>query len=371
MSNQNLNSESSTVLTATENAAQPAVTLAQRVIKIQFHLQNMGQSAIIIGQELIECKKEVPHGEWQNWLEENFNLSYQTAAKFMQIAERFGNSNVVSIRHFNSTQLIALLALPADETEKFIEEHAAAGNPVESMTVKQTRAEVKKWKDALKKTEAALKKAQDKTQADAEEIEFLKMKTRNLENIAQVAVQDAVATIEENEKLQAEIEQLKNQPPQVVEVTKEVIPADYESAKQSVAELQSRVAELQAQGEEAQKTIEDLQNQVFDAVSQQGKPKIEYVFELPEDYQALQKKLSDTEMKLADAQKDAEDARAIVAAEKYIEQLFSSAAALNNSIHYHTALKNYMKKHPDTKAKIECLRSICNQLDIACDYISE
>jgi len=35
------------------------VTLDQRVIKIQFHLQNMANSAIIIGQELTECKKEV------------------------------------------------------------------------------------------------------------------------------------------------------------------------------------------------------------------------------------------------------------------------------------------------------------------------
>ena len=31
--------------------------IQQRVVKIQYHLQNMGNSAIIIGQELIECKK--------------------------------------------------------------------------------------------------------------------------------------------------------------------------------------------------------------------------------------------------------------------------------------------------------------------------
>ncbi len=39
------------------NAVANVPTLNQRIFKIQFHLQNMGQSAIIIGQELIECKK--------------------------------------------------------------------------------------------------------------------------------------------------------------------------------------------------------------------------------------------------------------------------------------------------------------------------
>ena len=51
-----------------------SLTLDQRVVKIQFHLQNMAQSAIIIWQDLIECKKEVGHGNWANWLEENFKL---------------------------------------------------------------------------------------------------------------------------------------------------------------------------------------------------------------------------------------------------------------------------------------------------------
>ncbi|MBQ7703942.1 MAG: DUF3102 domain-containing protein, partial [Selenomonadaceae bacterium] len=66
-------------------------TLEQRVVKIQFHLQNMGNSAIIIGQELIECKKEVGHGEWYNWLEKNFKLSEKMANNFMRLANRFGN----------------------------------------------------------------------------------------------------------------------------------------------------------------------------------------------------------------------------------------------------------------------------------------
>ena len=82
------------------NAVAPASTLAQRVVKIQFHLQNMAQSAIIIGQELIECKKEIGHGNWTIWLKENFNLSQESARKFMKIAERFVNSKSTWILEF-------------------------------------------------------------------------------------------------------------------------------------------------------------------------------------------------------------------------------------------------------------------------------
>ena len=134
------------------DAVAPAPTLAQRVVKIQFHLQNMAQSAIIIGQELIECKKEVGHGNWANWLQKNFNLSQSSANKFMSVANRFGNSE--SIPNLGYTQLITLLALPAGEEEKFIAEKSAAGTPVEDMTVKTLRTEIKDWKAQAEKYKA-------------------------------------------------------------------------------------------------------------------------------------------------------------------------------------------------------------------------
>lgn len=70
--------------------------------------------------QLIECKKEVPHGQWLNWLQANFNLSRQMANGFIRIAERFANVNLNL--HLNQTQLIALLALPPGEEEHFIAE---------------------------------------------------------------------------------------------------------------------------------------------------------------------------------------------------------------------------------------------------------
>lgn len=50
----------------------------------------------------------------------------------------------------NQSQMIALLSLPdAKETEKFIEQKALEGNPVENMTVKTIRKEIIQWNSKL------------------------------------------------------------------------------------------------------------------------------------------------------------------------------------------------------------------------------
>ena len=73
----------------------------------------------------IAGKKEVPHGDWQNWLKNNFSLSQDTASNFMNIAKRFG-SNSETFRNLGYSQMIQLLKLPAGEEENFIAEKAAA-----------------------------------------------------------------------------------------------------------------------------------------------------------------------------------------------------------------------------------------------------
>ena len=317
------------------------------------------------GIDLIAIREKLQptYGAFGDWLKAN-NLKRQTAYDYIAAAEWFLEMSKEQLVRI-SVQLtpgifFELTKLSHEDAFNFIEAKAAEGTPVENMTVKQLRADIKKYKAAAAKTEAELQRLQKYHQDIVIQQEHFKESTER----------DAAALRESNEQLRAENEQLKNQPPQVVEITKEIVPADYESTKQTAAELQSRVAELQAQGEESQKTIEDLQNQVIEAVSKQGEPKIEYVSDTPADYQELQKKLADAQEKLYVAQKDAEDARAIVAAEKYIEQLFQSAAALTNSVYYHVAMGNYIKKHRDCDIKLEQLRLIHEQLAASYEIIS-
>ena len=124
-----------------------SATLEVLTDEIKFYLRKMGQNVIEIGKRLILAKALVPHGEWQLWLEDNFNLKYRMAANFMAVAERFGK--VQSTALLSQTQMTEMLLLPEGDEEKFIEEQEAAGRIVAEMSVKTLRLEIKKYKAKL------------------------------------------------------------------------------------------------------------------------------------------------------------------------------------------------------------------------------
>lgn len=200
------------------NAVANVPTLEQRVLKIQFHLQSMGQSAIIIGQELIECKKEVPQGEWLDWLKKNFNLKQRSAYNFMQIAERFGKLQTSAT--FSQSQMVEMLLLPVEDTENFIAEKTAKGTPVEDMTVKKLREEIKNWK---------------------QKVEDLSVKNDDLQKKVDRHDEITDSNARAYRELQDAYEELRHQ--KVIEV----IPPDYEYNKRNLFKLQHKVAELQEQ----------------------------------------------------------------------------------------------------------------------------
>ena len=72
----------------------------------------------------------------------------RSAQNFMRVAERFGNSN--TSWKFNSSQMWEMLALPAEETEKFIAEQTANDNPVEDMSVRELKTKVAQYIVELK-----------------------------------------------------------------------------------------------------------------------------------------------------------------------------------------------------------------------------
>lgn len=262
-------------------------TLDQRIIKIQFHLQNMANSAIEIGKELIECKKEIGHGNWQNWLKDNFSLSQDTATNFMHCAERFANSE--TSRNLNFSQMVTLLKLPAAETEKFIEEKAAEGKPVEDMTVKKLREEVKQYKRSKEAQDAELARIQainqknvtraDKAEAKVQSLfaDIDQLKKENTDLKKKPPVEIVPADYEENKKaladLQAQLDELKNQPPLIKE------PEDYQQLKEEKARLENEIAQLQTQ-----KTIEIVAPADYDETKKA-------VAELQDKLSELQQKL--------------------------------------------------------------------------------
>ena len=196
--------------------------LEQLTVEIKFYVNQWGQNTIEIGKRLIAAKKIVPQGEWLNWLEKNFNLKKSSAANFMRCAERFGNFQTSGNLKFY--QMVELLALPAEETEKFIAEKTAEGNPPEDMTVKQLRAEVTEWKEKSEKAKSEVEDLTHKYHIERDELQ----------------------------------RQLENQKPQVVEKIIEKFPDDYAETKSKLTDALSKVDDLQSQLDKAIKNVEKL-----------------------------------------------------------------------------------------------------------------
>lgn len=117
--------------------------------EIYFYLKKSTENILEVGKRFISAKKIVPHGQWQQWLEDNFRLSYRTANNFMRCAERFGNLQISAT--LNQSQMVEMLSLPKGDEEKFIEQKTNEGNPIEKLPIKVLKNEIHAWNAKIKK----------------------------------------------------------------------------------------------------------------------------------------------------------------------------------------------------------------------------
>ncbi|MNI32521.1 hypothetical protein D3C73_864360 [compost metagenome] len=114
------------------------------------------RSAIDIGTRLAEAKKLVAHGEWGKWLESNVDYSQSTANNFMRIAEEY-SANSQALGNLSYTQAVALLGMPSDEKEAFVESH-----DMNNMSTRELQKAVKERQEL----ERQLKEEQERAQVE-------------------------------------------------------------------------------------------------------------------------------------------------------------------------------------------------------------
>jgi DNA repair exonuclease SbcCD ATPase subunit len=104
-------------------------------------------NSIEIGRKLVEAKTYVDHGGWANWLKESVDFSQSTANNHMKMFTEYGadqmalfGENVKSqvFAKLSYSQAVALLAIPADEREEFVE-----SNDVKDMSVRELQQAIK------------------------------------------------------------------------------------------------------------------------------------------------------------------------------------------------------------------------------------
>ena len=122
-------------------------------------LKDYLNSCIEIGKRLCEAKEMVAHGEWAGWLKTAVSFSQRTANNLMKIYEEYGaaqgelwGASAISqtFANLSYSQAVALLAVPAEEREEFVEQNDAA-----NMSTRELQEVIKARDEAIKERDKA------------------------------------------------------------------------------------------------------------------------------------------------------------------------------------------------------------------------
>ena len=231
-------------------------------------------NSIEIGRRLSEAKLCLPHGEWGKWLETSVDYSQSTANNLMRIFDEYGANQLAlfgeteaksqALGKLSYTQAVAMLGVPAEEREQFIEEH-----DVENLTTRELQRLVKeleqeqqakqKLADDLNKTKASLEDAQTQAKVNLELKKSAEFDLRELEETLK----------KEREQFEAQLKAAQDtgnaDDIKRVEDLLQQSGAKLQEAQTKIKELEE---ELQAKPIDVPATIEKIPDQVIQELEQ-------------------------------------------------------------------------------------------------------
>lgn len=218
---------------------------------IKLRLKRTVEDIIEIGRELTAVKAELPHGQFEIWIKDEFQMNREMANNFMQVATRFGGQ-MSDYLTFKPTILYALAA--PSTPEAVIQQALEKAESGEKVTVD--------WVKERKQIEAQLESERLRREAAEKALHETGVET--------------VAARRKVTELETQIDLLKREEkPEPVIVEK--APDDYESTKQAAAQLREQLASLKkkqaelvqqqvtAKLREREKELADLERQAQSA----------------------------------------------------------------------------------------------------------
>ena len=219
-------------------------------------LRTVLQGAIDVGRLLCEAKEVVPHGEWGAWLEENVDYSTTKANDLMRIyreynddqVKLFGRSNEELYGRLSMSQALELLAIPAPEREKFVEE-----NDVESMSTRDLREQLRELKKELEEAANDVREAEMARDVGRELVAASERREKEAKESAAAAAKRAEAAQKKAEKALADAKK-----------EAERAKREAESAREKLKAAESEVEQLHLQIEEKleEKVVERIVEQL-------------------------------------------------------------------------------------------------------------
>lgn len=213
-----------------------------------------GEAAINAGIGLIEAKQQLKHGEWQDWLAENFGLSDRQARRLMKLAQNYGDSKRTPVSVLGQRKALALLALPESEREEFLSEtHQVNGEEktVIDMTSRELEKAIKERDEARK----AAEQAQADTRAAQEARRSMEESLKTTNEILGRAREDQEAAASKAIDLEKQLAELKAAPVDVAVMEVDRTQLDAARAEGEAAKAEE-IAALQAQLDKAKASKE-------------------------------------------------------------------------------------------------------------------
>ena len=262
--------------------------------------QLAGMSAMMLadaGRRLIEIKARIPHGQFETWCADNLEFSKSKAEKMMKLAERVADENSLfskteTFTDIGISRVWALLAAPEEVAAEVIET-----NDVESMTVRELKAELARVKE---EKEAAERKAEmsDRSNDDIRK-ELASMQRKLSETVSEKEFAEMQAAAQaQKEDLTKELSEAKAEAAD--------IQAKLDKAKEDLKKQKAKQKDLEAaRDEEVKKAIEGKTAEIEEQAAARAR-------------EASQELLDRTQRQVGDLQ-------------EYIEKLEAEKAKLSNT----------------------------------------
>lgn len=220
----------------TNGTTLPGRSLAEIRASLGAHIRMAAESCILAGQDLIEAKDQLGHGQWLPFLDE-FGISSSTAANWMKVAREVSLESPLARMRYG--KVLALLAVPADEREAFAEEIHAEDKSTEE--IRRLIAERDKAAEAANaETTRAEQIGRDR--------DYWKTQAGCIEQERQAAQRRADA-------LDKQIEDLMRHP-------ETVPPADYEELKRKAADADRNLDDALLAARDAEQRARDAEDRL-------------------------------------------------------------------------------------------------------------
>jgi len=242
------------------------VTAEINIITVQTQ-RGLLTGAIEIGRRLVEAKSMVSQGEWGKYLQERVNYSQSSANNLMKLYREYGDNqaslfndfaNSQTFQNLTYTKALAMLALPADLRQSFVEEH-----DIENMSTREVQSAVQEELEAVKAKNSELEQAlaQEKGAAQSAEV-----KAKELAGQLKRAQSEKTHAEYEEKKAKSQVKQLQEDLAKA-EIREKEAKKDLERAKENPDIPESMMEQLRGEvaADAAAKATEELQKKLAEA----------------------------------------------------------------------------------------------------------